>query len=208
MKLILLDNIVEFPNNKESLNNIFDKINEVLKKYCYLLSHFIVDGIEIYNDYEEFLSENIEFIQEIKVEVRTQAEFIEEILQSTKEYLKRALPSIRRLGEEFYQTSKETSWQSLTELFEAIQWLMQSYYTIDQNNSLNEIIPSYEIWNEYAQQILKLNQIIPDLQQAVENQDMILIGDMLTYEVAPIFERMLEKMQDMMPEAVSDSHVN
>ncbi|AOY75646.1 hypothetical protein [Clostridium formicaceticum] len=208
MKLMLLDNRLEFPNKEDSVEVILNEINKILEGSHYFFSHFIIDGVEVYDDYEDYLFENIEVIEEVRVEVKKLKELIEEVLESTKEYVHRALPLIKDLGEAFYQVPKEASWQNLADLFGGIQWMLESFSNIDRNKQLEEVISSYELWNEYAQQILKLNEIIPDLQQAVENQDIVLIGDILSYEISPIFEEMLQRLQRLMPEGVNDGHVN
>ncbi|SES84461.1 hypothetical protein SAMN05660297_00695 [Natronincola peptidivorans] len=208
MKLLILDNVLEFPNKEEVVEDLFNEIDKVLQDRHYFLSHFVVDGVEIYQDYEEYLLENIASIEEIRVEVKILKELVEEVLLSTKDYLQRAVPLVKDLGEAFYQTPKEESWQSLADLLGGIQWILQSFVNIDQNKHLEEIVPSYELWNEYVQHLLKLNDNILDLHSAVENQDMVLIADMLTYEINPIFEEMFQKLQEMLPEEVYNSHAN
>ena len=67
----------------------------------------------------------------------------------------------------------------------------------------NEIAIDYEIWNEYAHEVSKLNNIIPELENAIVSKDNILIGDMLLYEVVPVFENITEKLNLLIPEAVN-----
>ena len=43
-------------------------------------------------------------------------------------------------------------------------------------------------------QVSKLNYIIPELENAIINKDNILIGDMLLYEIIPVFENMEERL--------------
>jgi hypothetical protein len=48
----------------------------------------------------------------------------------------------------------------------------------------------------------KLNGIVSELEGAIVNNDNILIGDMLLYEIIPVFETMVKKLDLLISEAV------
>lgn len=127
---------------------------------------------------------------------------VNETITSTYEYIKNAIPLINKLAEEFYQQPNQNTWSELTDLFEGIQWIIQTISQIDSIKDLSNIINDYGIWNEYVQAVTQLNNIIPELESAIVSQDNILTGDILLYELVSIFKTMLEKIVFLVPKVV------
>lgn len=130
-------------------------------------------------------------------------ELVNDTILSSYDYIKNAIPLITKLSDEFYQLPDNNSWKQLTNLFEGIQWIIQTLTQIDSINDLNSII-NYEKWNEYVQAVSQLNEFIPELENSIINKDNILIGDLLLYEIVPTFENMLDKLQLLKPKAVKE----
>lgn len=130
---------------------------------------------------------------------------VDETIKSTYEYTENAIPLINKLAEEFYHQPNQKTWMQLTDLFEGIQWIIQSLTQIDSIKELNDIINDYGIWNEYVQEVSKLNNIIPELETAIINEDNILIGDILMYEVTSVFKVIIEKVAFLVPKVVDNN---
>lgn len=130
---------------------------------------------------------------------------VNETIASTYEYIENAIPLINKLAEEFYNQPNQKTWEKLTDLFEGIQWIIQSLTQIDSINNLSDILNDYEIWNEYVQEVFKLNNVIPELENAIISEDNILIGDILMYEVISIFKTMIEKIVFLKPKGVDNN---
>lgn len=203
MNIYIQDKVMEFENNPEIIEQIFNSINEYLNEEDLQFSHLIIDGKEINDNFDSYIVENIESIKEIEVVAVPIAEMVNETIMSTEQYAKNAIPIINKLAEEFYQKPNENTWLQLTDLFEGIQWIIQSLTQINLIESSNDIVSDYEIWNEYVQEVSKLNDIIPELENAILNKDNILIGDMLLYEIIPVFEIVVEKLGLLISEAVN-----
>jgi hypothetical protein len=75
---------------------------------------------------------------------------------------------------------------------------LETVKKIDQIANIDAIITNYEVWNEYVQNISGLNTIVFDLNHAMQNHDHVLIGDLLQYEVLPIFENAELKLRLLM----------
>lgn len=120
---------------------------------------------------------------------------IQETLGSTYDYIKNAIEELNVLADEFYQMPDEKTWIKLISLFEGIQWIIKTLAQIDSVKNLEKIINDYKIWNEYVQSVTELNQVIPEMEKAMINQDKVLIGDILLYEVKPVFEKMLNNLR-------------
>lgn len=194
MDIYINNKVLNFENNAELIEDIFISINEHLQEDSLHFSHLIIDEEEIYDNFDSYIIENIKGIKVVKVVAMPLVQLINESLISIEDYVKKAIPLINNIAEEFYQGPKENTWSMLTDLFEGIQWIIQSLTQIDSFESSNDIVSDYQIWNEYVQEVTKFNDIIFELENAILNKDNVVIGDMLLYEVMPIFEAMVEKL--------------
>lgn len=194
-------------NDSKSIEKLFNSINDYLHKEELHFSYLVIDGEEIYDNFDRYMFENIENIKKVEVVALTLLEMVNESILSIEQYAKNAIPIINKIAEEFYQKPKEDTWSQLTDLFEGVQWIIQSLVQINSIENSNDIVSDYEIWNEYVQEVTKFSEIIPELENAVLNNDNVLVGDMLLYEVIPVFEIMVEKLGILISEAV-DKDVN
>ena len=195
MKIYILDKILEYNNEKSSIEPMFQKIDNILEKSNYFFSHLVVDNLEIYEDYEGYFLDNIRNIREVKVISKTIKELATNIMLSTIDYLSRAIPEINILSDEFYKTPTEQSWAKFSDLLEGIAWIVDSFVAIDTNSRLRDIVSSYEEWNHYAKGIYSLQELLGELEEIMESQDTVSMGDILSYEISPLFQGMKEKLE-------------
>ncbi|MDQ4679864.1 hypothetical protein, partial [Stenotrophomonas maltophilia group sp. RNC7] len=87
MKINLLGIMKEYENNREQIDEIFEYIEETVEKSNVILSHFEIDGLEIYSNFSEYFLDNIRNIREVNVITRTEKEMYKEILVSTLDYI-------------------------------------------------------------------------------------------------------------------------
>lgn len=202
MKLYILNQVLEYENNKDNIDNIFDKINKTTTNSNLILNHLIVDGYELYGDFYDYFLDNIKYIEEIKVITKTIVETAHEIILSTIDYIENSTPQIEILSDEFYKTPSKDSWNKLIDLLGGIKWIIDGFVSIDSNQQLKNIVNSYEQWNLYAQDIYSLKELIEEFEEILENNDLVSIADILSYEIVPIFEDMKEKLEKIIGEKV------
>lgn len=190
MKIYIQNEEFFYTNEVGSARQVIDKINEILNSGGFIFSHITVDGVDVFNSHEEYLIKNISFIEEVKVELHTPRAFLLELLNSTHVYLSKLEPLIENLGNHFYQSSLEDAWGSLNDFLEGVQWILSSLEGINEMEVLKSYTEALDIWKDYNIQISNLKNILPDLMQAMENHDDILIGDILSYEVKEIVSNM------------------
>lgn len=142
-------------------------------------------------------------IEDTSTSIQTLTDLVNETIISTDQYVINAVPLVSKLAERFYQQPTDNSWEQLIDLFEGLQWIIQTLSQIDSIKDISKIVNNYEIWNEYVQSVSKLNDIIPELEAALSCKDSILIGDILLYEIKPAYENMLEKLQFLKPMMVN-----
>lgn len=202
MNIYIKNEVFQFKNDSKTLEQLFNIINEYLQKNDLQFSHLVIDGEKVYDNFDCYIIENIESIKVIEVIVMSIFEMVNESILSAEQYVSNAIPIINNIAEEFYQRPNDSTWSQLTDLFEGIQWIIQSITQINSIESSSDIVSDYGIWNEYVQEMSKLNNIIPELENAILDKDNILVGDMLLYEIIPVFEVMIDKLRLLISEAV------
>ncbi|CCQ94652.1 conserved hypothetical protein [[Clostridium] ultunense Esp] len=208
MIICVLDKTLEYENNKDILDTMFNEINDIVSDTNLIFSHLIIDGLEVYNDYYDYFLDNIRNIEEVTVVTKTVKKMSEEILLSTVDYLERAIPEIEILSNEFYKTPSRESWKKLMDLIEGIKWIMDTFAAIDYNEQLKNIVNSYEEWNIYAKDIYELNELIIEFEEILENSDFVSTADILSYEIIPLFNNMKEKLLKLISEEVEINDID
>lgn len=199
MKLIIENNTKTFANNACEITNVLVTIQKILNEENLQMSHLIIDGVAVYQDYEDYLNEHIETIKEIVVETQQLRRLIEDTLGSAFNYLCNAKSILKALAESFYQSPVPETWNNLADLFEGLGWLLDTMNRIDQIVHLNQYVQKYDVWNEYVQIIKGLSIQLPELEQAMVNRDHVLIGDLILYEIIPVFEAAEGKLRLLVP---------
>ncbi|AYV73755.1 hypothetical protein CHH55_10165 [Niallia circulans] len=181
MELHLSSEMLIYENSVKNIDILIQKINEDLEKNKLYFSHLIINGKEVYSDFEEQIMEQINTIEKIELVTKTIDEFINDLTVSLNQYSNRAIPIIKQLTEQFYQSPTEEAWGLLQDLLEGLNWVYSTIKSMG-NTELNE----------YKENLLNVaNHFeveLPNLLDAIENHDYILIGDIISYEILPQFE--------------------
>ncbi|HJF32266.1 MAG TPA: hypothetical protein K8V56_10910 [Sporosarcina psychrophila] len=179
MKIIFQEHQFEFYKTPSS-DEVVAKINELLKE-SYYFSHFIADGIGVYEDHEDYLNLNVDRIEKLEVIAKTEKEFLNDILLSAEDYLNRAKPELASLPDGFYSNPSSEIRYNFSQLMEGLQWLNEMLAVIDKS------IERPANWNQCMALSQSMEAEILNLFEAVENSDNILIADIIQYEFIPMF---------------------
>ncbi len=185
----ILDQKYELTNEQTAIGELFSMIEEKLKSTGYIFTALVVDGVEIETDYALYLSQRINDIQEIEVVAKSFRTLMAETMASAADYLERARPEVENLSGEFYRGPTEESWQKLGQLLEGLQWLIEAVSTVE--NYQPEKLPASG-WETEFEAKTKM------LQEALENSDHVLLGDLLQYEIAPFFFTLEEEIKELL----------
>lgn len=202
MRLKILDETMEFPNDQEAIPEISQTIEEKLDAARLHFSHFIADGQEQYDRLDDFLWDHIAGLETIKIIACTYQELARNILLSAWDYLKGATPKVEKLAAEFYKGAGKQSWQSLAQLSEGMQWLLNSFDLLDQQmrqQNFNLDQDHFPGWEHYLHHIHSLKEKILELNEAISSNDQVLVGDLLNYEIVDLFKQLQEQLGQMLP---------
>lgn len=194
MIIHIQDETVEMNNDVTKIKEILKIINGILIKRNLEFGYLIIDDQPIYDDFINYFSEHIAEIEEVEVVAVATIKLVKDTISSTEQYLAGAIPQVNALAEEFYQQPGEKTWMKLIDLFEGIQWIIETVVKIDGVRDLNSMVTDYGIWNEYVQAVSELTKVIQELEAAMISKDNVLIGDLLLYEIIPV----LGKMEDLL----------
>lgn len=197
MKLIVEGNIYFLEKDGEVIEKIADILSQEVENANKVIRSIIVDGLELYQDYFEYILDNLDNIEEIDVKLSTYKELVNETLIGTVDYLEGASNELEPLSEEFYAEPTKESWERFSDLIEGINWIISVFNLIDNDKSLIETLPSYEIWNLYAKDVLTLNELIPQMSDALNLKDNTLLADLMMYEILPIYNDMREQLMSL-----------
>ncbi|SCY86806.1 hypothetical protein [Alkaliphilus peptidifermentans] len=208
MKLKILDNEFKFENKASEVNSIINTIEGFCSSSDYILNNVIIDGESI-QDYQAFIEDNISLIEEIIIEVSTIKEFINEIFLNTLDYLEKATPQIEALADTFYSANylKEDDINKLGDLIEAIQWILETFHSINKTHNYSAKTEKFDVWEKYSIQIKKLDGVLIDLSNAIDTIDLILIADILKYEISFMFKEMIVQLKELV-DVGADRSVN
>lgn len=168
--------------------NIMDQITNLLAKEYYL-SHFIADGTEVYEDHGNYLNEHAGYIEKLEIVAKTVKEFVNDLLLSAEEYTQRAIPELAPIAEAFYDNPTPGTWATFDQLLGGLQWINEMLMTIGKSMA----VPSN--WQGYLMVSNKMQEEIRNLAEAIENEDNVLIGDIIQYELLPNFEELEKEIQ-------------
>lgn len=194
MQLWIGNTMTEFENSETGLEMLLRAIEEAVNSSGLILSHLLVDEVAVYDDYWDYLETNLENIQKVQVELQPLSELMREILQSTTLYLERSLPALEKLAESFYSGVNTDTWQDLSNFLEGLQWLVQSIETMDGVSGLADMVADYEQWNRYSKAVRELQPIVTELDEPLQHEDYVSVGDVLLYEVVPRMQELLQNI--------------
>lgn len=194
MKIYILDREYEFKNDANEVEDILNTIyNESSKKGRHL-AYAVIDGMDVYSNFRDYIEKHINSIESIKVVTMTFKEMISNSIISIKDYIDEEKSYIPLIAKRFESEPDEDSVKDLDELLEGIGWIIEYFQRVDSTQNLNHVIPDYYIWNEYAIDVYKLGEVIGELEEAISQEDDTDLGELI-YSLLPIFESMADKLE-------------
>jgi hypothetical protein len=204
LKVYMQNQELEINNEQSDVDSLFNQINATLEKSGLYLSHMSIDGIEVYDDYYEYILDKLDEVKIIHIEMITLRTWIDNMMVSMKDYVDRIVPETSILSDQFYQ-NRTTAWEDFVKLMEGLQWITSTLNVID---SLSKEQSYYANWNDFLQLFTSIQQELKDLEDAVHNKDTVLIGDILEYEVKPLLENLQKSINNTIGNGVKRHDLN
>lgn len=190
MQINILNKMVEYPNRPSVIEEVFQQINEVVAQSSFHFSHLVIDGTEVFENHDQYILDHIDEIEAIVVCVKTEQEFIVELMHTAESYIESAEPEILKLVDDFYQSPSNAAWDKLNQLLEAVQWLHQMAC------SVNQSIKVPKNWGACMEVITDFQDMLQQLELALENLDSVLTADIIQYELLPLLKSLGEEISN------------
>lgn len=119
------------------------------------------------------------------MEAYKMSEELQALLDSYRSYSKRAIDQLAVVAEKCYQDDQGFVWDAIEDFLDAMEFITQGLVHISSTYS------SFSELNEaFAEQFKALLH-------AMETKDIVTIGDILSYEISPLFELLLKKIDEV-----------
>lgn len=140
--------------------------------------------------------------KKMDMDVQSRKEMLDQILISASNYVARALPEINFLADGFYQGASDKSWQVLLQLLDGIQWLLDFMNRIVGNKDL------FSNWRKLEEISINLQSQLYQFEEALKIRDVIMIGDILNFEISPILFSLKNELQNYINNEVTGHDLN
>lgn len=204
MRVVMRHETVLFDGNIQSINDIKIKLSEILERTQLFVSSIVVDGLEFDGELDDYIAANGTIINEIQIILISQFQLILEMMSEGERYISRAIPEIERLSDELYKGASGTTWNKFNQLIEGIQWILQLTHTLDQ---AKEALGSL-YHDDMSLVHHTLSTQLGNLEESLQNDDQVLTGDYLLYEILPEFEKLYSLLLNSLSMGVAANEPN
>ncbi len=186
MKIHLLNESWEIANSIEELEPLMTKINNVIKNKSAIIQRIYVDGIDLNEDFLDYVTENIRKIDDINIHTIDERTFINQLISTSSDYLERALPDLVTFTNELYKGLNDDIWNKFSTFIEGLEYII---YTISSIRNSSTIYVSFDNPSEFLQ---NLNITLHELMEAAEDKNNSLMADLLSYEISPQLDNLFK----------------
>lgn len=146
-----------------------------------------LDGVTYYGDYDIQILNRFDSIETVEVETCSETELLDEVLSEINMYMTRLLEGVDSLSGLFYGDLSDNDWKLISEFTQGLDWLYKAItmcidLMIKTNEGLGRLYPHFQA------AVQQLNLHLQSMDQLFQEEDYIGIGDLITYELKPIFE--------------------
>lgn len=197
MQIMLDEELIEIENNESGLEKLLQIIEQKAMASELIFSHLVIDGVEIYEDFANYLQANFQNLKDIHLEFLPLQQFLQDILQSTGQYLDGVIATIDNLASAVYNQVDSETWQQIDFLLEGIQWLGETFRVMDSLPKPADMVKDYEQWNLYAGELQGLEIATASLSEPLQFVDHVTVGNIMLYEIKPAMERLIANLPSL-----------
>ena len=110
-------------------------------------------------------------------------ELVLETLETCKEYVPKLINAATTIANHFQSGNEAAGVELLEPVFEGIGWVIDAVNGIQQNRYQLDI------------QLDEMKELLKSLEEALEIRDYVQMADLFEYEIAPLLENWLQKIQ-------------
>jgi hypothetical protein len=184
MKWILQGQEQEVNKNIDDIKKAFQIVEEQYKQQNLFIDYLEVDGMQVYDNFEGYLFE--QDAQKVDFHFATIELLQIELVKSIRDYLGQARSVVRDLADSLYRTPDQQLWKDFELFIEALEWLQSAILKLISSSNEEDL-------NNFAEIHTNLSEKIEELDHALTDTDIILVADLIKYEILQIFDSMKEQ---------------
>jgi len=151
-----------------------------------------IDGTDVTGSIESFLLSNQGLMRDIQIESVSPDEIISSLYSDTVDLLQRISEATEKISDMFYGEVSVDGWNQLSQLSEALGFTIDTLQTIA-DHGLQE--GHSVLQSEVTLFTEAIKSQVNEINQAIEYQDMVMVGDIIRYELGQSVSRMLNIME-------------
>ncbi|WP_276643983.1 hypothetical protein [Caldibacillus debilis] len=183
MQFIFQDQAIHLPERDPgAVRQFMEQINKSLNENGLVFSHFLVSGMPYYGDIYSLVDEY--WNKELPVEIVgiTEEEWLSEAKREILGYVGRAAGILQELSQTLYSgESSPAVWRQMSDLSEGMEYLLKIFSKTRILSNPDPIISG-------------IQSVSVQLVQALEARDLVLLADLITYEILPLFQQIKERL--------------
>jgi len=183
MQFIFQDQAIHLPERDPgAVRQFMEQINKALNENGLVFSHFLVSGMPYYGDIYSLVDEY--WNKELPVEIVgiTEEEWLSEAKREILGYVRRAAGILQELAQTLYSgESSPAVWRQMSDLSEGMEYLLKIFSKTRILSNPDPIISG-------------IQSVSGQLVQALEARDLVLLADLITYEILPLFQQIKERL--------------
>ena len=149
-------------DSDEILKIIYD--NTIVKGIN--INYLVVDGLPVYNNFPQFIDNNVKVIKKIQVITQSIPNLIKSTLFRTETYIKELLKTLESFIDKHEEMTKNSAQEFTNILIEDIYLIQQTQIYINALVSEEDTIRKYSLWKIYTTQVKKLSELGISLEKA------------------------------------------
>jgi hypothetical protein len=181
----------EVGNTAQGVDELFSRIDTSMKDFGVYFSHLIVDGVEVTDAPQDYVTENVTGISDVEVIFLTANQYFEQVMSVLDTFLEKATPTLKEVADEFYGRPDDDVWFRFEACINGINSLL---------GIINSMISAPEFFGE-TDEISALGESIglhlDNLKQAATLNDYTLMADIMNYELVDFLEKLHGTVQKM-----------
>ncbi|GEM_PF-2355356 len=152
-----------------------------------LLYQVSIDGVPYFDGYETHIIQHYDRIEKIELYTKTEEEALKESISELYAYNRKLIDASDQVSTAFYGEPDPEQWGVFAQYVEGLQWLSQSLQFIQALAA--EKAQFAELQQPIADIQTMMQEKVEMLEQASDNKDYTLMGDIIQYEFSEILTK-------------------
>ncbi len=156
-----------------------------------IVQEVIIDGQPYSEGYETYLYQHIGKVRNIQLMTVNGDLWIAELVTELQHYLPKLIKATDSISDCFYGQMAEEDWRSFSQLMEGVTWVYQSVQTVRNHHANMAYDTTLNVFTAAMVGFTnELEQLLPQVERSIEQQEFTNAGDLLKYELGTALERL------------------